>query len=60
MMDYSRTIGMATIGVGAELLGTRAALLIASVLGLVALGAIVLRRRDLLGPNPKPAAPEPT
>jgi MFS family permease len=53
-------IGMATIGVGAELLGTRAALLIASVLGLVALGAIVLRRRDLLGPNPQPAAPEPT
>jgi MFS family permease len=52
-------IGMATIGVGAELLGTRAALLIASVLGLVALGAIVLRRRDLLGPNPQPAAPEP-
>jgi predicted MFS family arabinose efflux permease len=51
-------IGMATIGVGAELLGTRAALLIASVLGLVALGAIVLRRRDLLGPNPQPAAQE--
>lgn len=53
-------IGMATIGVGAELLGTRAALLIASVLGLVALGAIVLRRRDLLGPNPQAATPEPT
>ncbi|WP_319457128.1 MULTISPECIES: MFS transporter [unclassified Mycobacterium] len=53
-------IGMATIGVGAELLGTRAALLIASVVGLAALGAIVLRRRDLLGPNPQPAAPEPT
>lgn len=52
-------IGMATIGVGAELLGTRAALLIASVLGLVALGAIVLRRRDLLGPNPQPTQ-EPT
>ena len=54
-------IGMATIGVGAELLGTRAALLIASVLGLTALGVIVLRRRDLLGPNPPAAAvPEPS
>ncbi|MCW2557489.1 MAG: transporter, partial [Mycobacterium sp.] len=53
-------IGMATIGLGAELLGPRAALVTSSVLGLVALGVIVLRRRgDLLGPNPQTAAPDP-
>ncbi len=46
-------IGMAAIGFGAELLGTRAALVASSTLGLVALGMIVLRRRrELLGPNP--------
>jgi MFS family permease len=53
-------IGMATIGLAAELVGPRGALLASSVLGLVALGAIVLRRRDLLGPNPQLATPEPT
>lgn len=48
-------IGMATIGLGAELLGTRAALVTSSLLGLAALGVVVLRsRRDLLGPNPAP------
>lgn len=46
-------IGMAAIGLGAELLGTRGALIISSLLGLAALGVIVVRRRrDLLGPNP--------
>ncbi len=55
-------IGMATIGLGAELLGTRAALVTASVLGLATLGVIVLRRRgDLLDPNPQSTAvPEPS
>jgi hypothetical protein len=53
-------IGMATIGLAAELVGPRGALLASSVLGLTALGAIVLRRRDLLGPNPPTAAMEPT
>jgi MFS family permease len=52
-------IGMATIGLAAELIGPRGALLASSVLGLVALGAIMLRRRDLLGPNPQLATPEP-
>jgi hypothetical protein len=53
-------IGMATIGLGAELLGPRAALVTSSVLGLAALGVIVLRRRgDLLGHNPPTAAPQP-
>ncbi|EHB50400.1 major facilitator superfamily MFS_1 [Mycolicibacterium rhodesiae JS60] len=46
-------IGMAAIGFGAEVLGTRGALIMSSLLGLAALGVIVLRRRrDLLGPNP--------
>jgi MFS family permease len=53
-------IGMAAIGLAAELVGPRGALLASSVLGLAALGAIVLRRRDLLGPNPPTAATEPT
>ena len=53
-------IGMAAIGLGAELLGTRGALIISSLLGLAALGVIVARRRrDLLGPNPV-IVPEPT
>ncbi|CAA0131877.1 Uncharacterised protein [Mycolicibacterium vanbaalenii] len=52
-------IGMAVIGLGAELFGTRAALIASSLLGLVALGVIVFRRRrDLLGPNP-PVVLEP-
>jgi MFS family permease len=46
-------IGMAAIGLGAELLGTRGALITSSLLGLLALAVVVLRRRrDLLGPNP--------
>lgn len=46
-------IGMAVIGLGAELFGTRAALVTSSLLGLIALGIVVVRtRRDLLGPNP--------
>ncbi|MDO0975324.1 MFS transporter [Mycolicibacterium frederiksbergense] len=52
-------IGMAVIGLGAELFGTRAALITSSLVGLVVLGVIVLRsRRDLLGPNP-PVVLEP-
>jgi MFS family permease len=53
-------IGMAGIGLAAEVVGPRGALLASSVLGLTALGAIVLRRRDLLGPNPPTTAPQPT
>lgn len=42
-------IGMSAIGVGAELLGTRTALVMSSLIGLIALGVVVLRtRRDLL------------
>jgi MFS family permease len=50
-------IGMAGIGLVAELLGTRAALVTSSLLGLTGLAVIVLRsRRDLLGPNPAESA----
>jgi hypothetical protein len=52
-------IGMAAIGLAAEVVGPRGALLASSVLGLTALGAIVLRRRDLLGPNPPTPAQQP-
>lgn len=46
-------IGMAAIGLGAELFGTRAALITSSLVGLAVLAVIVLQsRRDLLGPNP--------
>jgi hypothetical protein len=41
-------IGMAVIGVGAQLFGTRAALIAASTIGLAALGVIVLRARTSL------------
>ena len=52
-------IGMAAIGLAAEFFGTRTALITSSLLGLMALAAIVARRRrDLLGPNPA-AVPEP-
>lgn len=52
-------IGMAAIGLAAELCGTRMALIISSLLGLAALGVIVARRRrDLLGLNPV-AVPDP-
>lgn len=43
-------IGMAAIGIGAELLGTRTALVASSAVGLAALGVIAIRsRRSMLG-----------
>ncbi|WP_179470723.1 MFS transporter [Mycolicibacterium vinylchloridicum] len=46
-------IGMTTIGIAAELFGTRMALVTSSMVGMVALGVIALRsRRSLLGVDP--------
>jgi MFS family permease len=48
-------LGMTAIGVAAELLGPRGALITSSLLGLTALGMLMLRqRKGLLGPNPNP------
>jgi hypothetical protein len=44
---------MTTIGIAAELFGTRMALVTSSMVGMVALGVIALRsRRSLLGVDP--------
>ncbi|MGW0558467.1 MFS transporter [Streptomyces sp. NPDC002926] len=48
-------LGMVAIGAGAELLGTRNALMLSSMVGMVAVLTVVLRLRDLLSAAPETA-----
>lgn len=48
-------IGMVLIGAGAELLGTRNALMLSSLVGMTAVLTVVLRLRDLLSAAPETA-----
>lgn len=52
----SMPLGMLVVGIAAELMGTRPALVLSSLVGLAALGALLTRSADLLAVSAPPAA----